>query len=103
MTESFRGFLDRLRHPPFQEADMRAIGGVPALALTGLLVACSEPVNTPVETELRLSQHSMESHNFGAPLSGAGEVPAVDTRARGNARRGPRRPTPGATAPACSP
>jgi hypothetical protein len=56
----------------------RIIAGIAAVALT---YACTE--QAPQEVEVPL--FSVDSHNFGAHLTGAEEVPANDSPSQGNA------------------
>lgn len=57
-----------------------------AVVLAALLAAgCAERPTEPAVFELAIVESRGESHHFVSPQSGGEEVPAVPTRARGNA------------------
>jgi hypothetical protein len=60
---------------------------VTSVVALALLAGCAEQQNEPfaIDVPVLFNQHPAAHNNFGAPLSGAEEVPARDTRARGQA------------------
>lgn len=73
---------------------MRILSVGTVLLLIALLASCSDLVVEPAaapDSEAAFAEAASKNHapgksrNFVAPLSGAQEVPAVETRARGNA------------------
>ena len=56
-----------------------------ACATLPLLASCAEPPTSTQQFSIPVYANVSESHHFVSPLSGGEEVPAVDTRARGNA------------------
>lgn len=64
---------------------MRTVRVTPVMVAAVVLVSCSEPTQDPAPFAVDVAFSVHEQHNFGTPLSGDEEVPAVATKARGNA------------------